>query len=151
VTRKVALAVTVVVLIAGCAGSDDESRHLAGGTFPQELGLSLVVDDVEVGGEETHVSVLLRNESARKLLVDPYSSVLVVDGESHLLDRSEFPTLIPDVGAGGGEASGVLVFPAVDADADRYELIVKGTSENAVAGDGGNVAWTVVLEPVDDR
>ena len=68
-----------------------------------------------------------------------------------MLERSDLATLIPDVGSGGGETSGVLVFPAVDVEATSYELQLEGTSENTIVGDDGNVEWNVVLRPADNE
>lgn len=144
--------VGMAILLPGCAsGSADSTRMLSGDTFDGELGLTLVVDDVQVGADETRVPVTIRNTGGYTLVLDPYSSALIVDGTSQHVDRAEFPNLLPYAKGGGGEASGVLVFRDVDPEATRYELQVKGTSENETLGDDGDVEWVAVLQPAADE
>ena len=62
--------------------------------------------------------------------------MLTVDGQQYEgSPSSDHPTIEPNVGAGGGESTGVLEFPDAPTDATSYELHIRGSSESTSVGD----------------
>ena len=105
-----------------------------------------MIDRVEVDSSEARASITVRNPSARKLLFDPSAATLVVDGEEYPSEGStDYTGLVVDVGAGGGESSGTLVFPGVPTDGTEYSLHLEAESENTTIGDEGRLRWDVAL------
>jgi hypothetical protein len=144
--RSLLVIFAVAVVAAGCSGDSGPRRTLAGGSYEKDLGLTLVVDRVELGEDETLAYIRIRNPTARKFTFDPTSSALLVDGQAHKSDLSaNRPAVLTDVGSGGGESTGVVVFPAVPTDATSYVLQIRGTSDNSTIGEEGLVTWNVAL------
>lgn len=135
-----------LAILAGCKGESESPRTLSGGTYEQDLGLTLVVERVELGEDGALAYVTIRNPTARKFLIDPSSLMLTADGQQYEGSPSgDHPAIPTDVGSGGGESTGVLEFPAVPADATSYELHIRGSSESTAVGENGLVIWDVTL------
>ena len=135
-----------LAILAGCQGESESPRTLTGGTYKKDLGLTLVVDQVELGEDGAFAYITVRNPAANYFTLEPWESVLTVDGQRYEgFPSSDHPTIEPKVGAGGGESTGVLEFPDAPTDATSYELQVRGSSENTSVGDDGLVVWDITL------
>jgi len=141
------LTASVITLLAGCAGEAGPERTFAGGTYEKNLGIALVLDRVEIDSTEAQAFIMVRNPSARKLLFDPSAAKLVVDGDEYPSEAStDYSGLVVDVGSGGGQSSGALVFPDVPTDGTEYRLRLEAESENTTIGDNGSLTWDVALK-----
>ena len=144
--RQMIALIGVLAILAGCEGESESPRTLTGGTYKKDLGLTLVVDQVELGEDAALAYITIRNPAADYFMIEPFESVLTVDGQRYEgFPSSDHPTIEPKVGAGGGESTGVLEFPDAPMDATSYELQVRWSSENTTVGDNGLVVWDVTL------
>jgi hypothetical protein len=140
------LTAVVIALLAGCAGESGPERAFTGGTYEKRLGIALVIDRVEVDSSEAQAFIRVRNPSARKLLFDPSAAKILVDEEEYPSEGSrDYIGLVVDVGVGGGESSGILVFPGVPTDGNEYSLHLEAESTNPTIGDSGRLTWDVAL------
>ncbi len=100
---------------------------------------------VEWAADETRVFVKVTNRSSAALSVYGTSSHMIADGRQFdaTFSTNDYPELSSDLQP-GASTSGVIVFPAMDANAAEVRLTVEASSENFDLGSYGQLkpSWT---------
>lgn len=96
-----------------------------------QYGYSVSVTKVEFAEQETRVYATVKNNGGSKFSIFGYSAKLIQNGQQYETEMNfyaDYPDLQSEV-LPGTESSGVLVFPAIDADTD-FQFYAEGYSEN---------------------
>jgi uncharacterized protein YdeI (BOF family) len=100
---------------------------------------------VEWAADETRVFLKVTNNSSAPLSVYGSSAHMIADGQQFdaTYSTNDYPDISSDLQP-SASTSGVIVFPAMDANAAEVKLTVEASSENSDIGDYGQLkpTWT---------